>query len=89
MDDRIYQKKIYIGNLSATITSEELADNLKKVYQKELSNDGPVAEIQGYHNTAAYDRQTKLQRSDMTREIRKSVCAVLTSHPEGRYRKSD
>ena len=62
--ERVYTKKIYVGNLSPDLTDGQITTNMKKIYEPEMKA-GTIKEIETIPN-----------RQGATR----SVCVVLTSH---------
>ena len=78
--ERIYTKKIYVGNLAETMTTEKLNRNLHTIYKEELQN-GKIAKIECYKNTAAWKRQQQQKSHNPNHTVRQSMCLVLTSEP--------
>ena len=82
INQRVYRKKVFIGNLSADADMETIEENMKTwIYLDEMQANGPIAQVKAYLNEASLKRQKERQRNDMNYEIRKSACVILTSHP--------
>ena len=79
LESRVYRKKVYIGNLSPAVEMDQIAQNMKEFYNNEMSQSGPISNIEVHLNDAAWDRQKELQEANMNHVMRKSVCAVITS----------
>ena len=82
IETREYQKKIYVGNLTATISLDQVLSNMKKIYREELE-DGTISKIEVFENEEATKRQLQYQHRNSDHIIRKSVCVLLTSKPGG------
>ena len=79
LNERIYSKKIYIGNLSKDITTEQVKNNLKTIYEAELQETGPIADIEVYLNQRGWERSNTAASKDPNKELRQSMCIVLIS----------
>lgn len=80
LDDRIYRKKIYVGNLKPDTKMETVEANLKEIYEEEIES-GLIAEIKAYPHLTAWERQLELQHRNPNHKPRQSACVVLTSAP--------
>ena len=41
---------------------EEVTENIKDIYCKEMGENGPIADIKALHNDAAWQRQRQLKK---------------------------
>ena len=69
IDQRIYRKNIYVGNLSPSITKEQVVNNMKQIYSAEME-DNVIANIEALINNQG-----------TAHTMNKSMCVMLTSHP--------
>ena len=76
--ERIHTKRIYIGNLSSTVTLTTVKENMMKIYQKEIE-DNVIQDIQVFWNQAAQDREEKMKSQNPSHVIMQSACIVLIS----------
>ena len=63
LEERVYTKKIYIGNIASNVNDEMITENLKGMYEEEMK-DGIITDVETIPN-----------REGATR----SVCVILTS----------
>ena len=80
LEERVYRKKIYVGNLRPNIEMKQVQTNMEKVYQMEMS-EGPIAQVEAFLNENAWNSQKKQQLNNHAHVLRKSACVVLTSKP--------
>ena len=85
LKDRVYNKKIYIGNLPETSTQEIVQKNMESIYHNEM-NGGPshtatIQKIDVFWNEAGMKREKDKKSQDPSHQILKSACVVLTSYP--------
>lgn len=78
LDKRVYMKKVYVGNLTDTITMSQVEANMKKVYKAELDK-GIIATIEAFENLPSLTKQKKRQDQDPSYAIRRSACVVIKS----------
>lgn len=78
--ERVYQKRIYIGKLSEQLTTEQLTNNLKHIYQSEIQTE-TIHKVEVHWNEVGNKRSEQLQNQDPTIDAYKSACIVLISHP--------
>lgn len=81
VDTRVYKKRIFVGNLSPEADLKIIKENMMKVYEKETSTTGPVADIEVQLNEVSWKRQLEQQKEDLNFVTRKSVCVILSSRP--------
>lgn len=81
INDRAYSKKIYVGNMSDTMEMDALEANLKKIYETEIGDQGPISSIKAYLNHKAWEKQLEMQETYLNYRPRKSACVVITSKP--------
>ena len=81
INDRVYRKRIYIGNLTPNMEMNQLEENLNRIYEEETEESGPIAKIEAHLNIAAWEKQKELQKADMNYVMRKSACVIITSKP--------
>lgn len=80
LEERPYTKKIYVGNLHKDLNVEKVNENMKRIYQEEI-NSGLIDKIETIINHRALERANQIVSRDQSKELRQSVCVVLTSHP--------
>ena len=80
IEERVYRKKIYVGQLNVETSMEQVEANMRDIYQEEIA-DGTVATVKAYLNQASWERQEKIQAGNIHHTFKKSACVVLTSHP--------
>ena len=80
LTERIYVKRIYLGNISESKTKEEVIENMNHIYKEEIQQ-GIIQKIEAHWNEKGNKRTLQLQSQDPFREALKSACIVLTSHP--------
>ena len=78
LDQRQTTKKIYIGNLTESMTMNKLVSNMKQIYAKEI-RDEIIHNIDAYLNTSSWKIQNKLHTENPQHQRRKSACVVITS----------
>ena len=78
--ERQYTKRIYIGNLSETATTEDLTANMQYIYREEIQNK-LIHSVEAHMNYAGIERARKMKAQDPMHEVMKSACIVLTSYP--------
>ena len=81
INNRLYRKKIYIGNLSPNIEMDHLEANLVKIYEEEMEEGGPIFKIEARLNKVSWERQKEIQKGNMNHVMRKSACVIITSKP--------
>lgn len=80
LEERSYTKKIYIGNLHKNVTTEKVIENVKQIYQNEIMNK-TIHTVDAIINYRALERANQIVSMDQSRELRQSMCVILTSHP--------
>ena len=80
LPERQYTKRIYIGNLSETATTEELTANMQYIYREEIRNN-IIQSVETHLNYAGMERATKMKAQNPAYEMTKSACVILTSFP--------
>ena len=78
--DRLYTKRIYLGNLSADLTQEQLTKNMKHIYKEDIEKKR-TQKIETHWNEKGISRALQKQIQDPSREAPKSACIVITSYP--------
>ena len=78
--DRQYTKRIYIGNLSESATTDELTANMQLIYKEEIQNN-IIQKVETHINQAGIEKANKIKAQDPSHEVLKSACVVLTSFP--------
>ena len=79
LEEREYNKRIYVGNLSDDITEMQIAENMKKVYRAEIAN-GTVKDIKAHINLAGLERAKVYHAQNPSQPLLKSACVVVTLH---------
>ena len=74
------KKKLYIGNLPESVTSETVVSNMHRIYEEEI-NSGKIEQIEAFLNEAGMMKETATMMTNPLYEIKKSFCVVLTSKP--------
>ena len=80
LSERLYTKRIYIGNLPSTATEQIIKDNMNQIYENEIK-DNRIQKIEVYWNSLGIERTTLKRSQDPSLEMKRSACVVLTSHP--------
>ena len=80
IETRAYRKKIYIGNVSPSITEEQIQQNLTNIYKEEIAAK-VIEKVEVFLNQDAWKRQQTLLYDNPGHVIKKSVCVVLHSYP--------
>ena len=80
LNQRIYRKKLYIGNLSENTTLQQISENMQKIYLKNIEN-GVIDKIETYLNNTGWENDIKRRSQNPNHQVRKSVCVVLSSKP--------
>ena len=78
--ERQEQRKVYVGNLSPTITMDKIVSNMKVIYSEEMTA-GSIVEITAHLNTIAWKKQNELKAENLQYVMRKSACVVIKSKP--------
>ena len=77
--ERLYTKRIYVGNLPSTTTLQIVTNNHLQMYEEEVNNN-VIQKIDTYWNNSGNQRATLKHSQNPAAEMKKSVCVVLTSY---------
>ena len=85
LKERLYTKRIYIGNLSTSASLEKIQENLEDIYEEEMkpirNQPAQIQKIEAFWNTAGINQENMKKAQDPSHQIVKSVCILLTSNP--------
>lgn len=74
LTSRVQTKRIYIGNLASSATTDQVSSNLRKIYESEMQS----GILQSIETVVAPQRKNSTEDAVQSRI---SMCAILTSYP--------
>ena len=78
--EKVHKMRVYVGNLSATMTEEKITENMQRIYNEEMKN-GVVQKIETVLNQTGLDMARKRHSQDPSQPITMSACVILSSTP--------